>query len=261
MTELTTWTMTAAMVLLLMLSAIYDYNGQAVPDNLTVPFALMGATMSAMNGRWITCAITIAATAFVLQPWRPNLLKRLNRWLLSSAFDEDEEEQALEQMDAVANEFERKNGRDMDTIRMFTYGIYISAILLMMTLSNKSRIAVVVFGINTLITVAADIQGKKADQPLGMEAFGGADVIVIAGILGFYGFIPFVFSMTATFAVQFVLLMIKQIIKKKKDTGTPLLPVIFLMAPVRYYIAVTYCPRIVQAFNWAMREVVFNFHS
>lgn len=252
----------AVMLTLLIVAAFFDANGAEVPDQLTVPYAYMGIVVSVLHERWVVALAAALMVASVLIDWRPKWLRELNRKLMSIPEKPDKMSQDDDEQDiSMAAQFAKGDGRLMTSVlgmvaTLFLFGSVIGVLSLTdMSAQIRYIAAVILCAVSIFLLKRQSDSTNNNDHLVEVEplsAFGGADIIVFAGLLGFYGAIPFVYVMTVTMVGIFIMALIVMLRKGKKGTARiPLLPGLLLMAPLRLFILVTYCPRVLQTFSWA----------
>lgn len=262
---------TAVMLTLLIVAAFFDANGSEVQDMLTVPFAYMGITISVLHKRWWTALVALLAVIAVLSSWCPKWLKWLNGKLMAKTYKSEEAiQEEQRQLKAKGDRYSQRNGRLMTSVlgmvvAFFLFGSVVGVLSLTETGARVRFICAVALcsGSLYLLKRQTDLAAKdgKLIEAEPLSAFGGADIIVFAGLLGFYGAISFVYVMAATMVGVFIMVLIVKLVKGKKGTASvPLLPGILVMAPVRLYILVTYCPRVLQTFSWASENIETWMH-
>lgn len=257
----------AAMGLLMVLSAIYDAHGAEVPDTVTVPYAMFGICTSVLHGRVAAGLIALLLLVIVLTGWTPRWLSRANKRLMDKSYGEEtglQKETDLLSMKAAS--FEQRHGRWIDVLVNVIIVTGVMAIFVCIPYDGLTLQEIFLFfalfallGPYAVLKQKAKRAGGSGEMPVEeLSAFGGADTIVIAGILGFYGGIPFVYGMAATMAVVFLFALVGRLRGKR---GIAMLPGILVTAPIRLYILIVYCPRLIQAFNWAMENMLPNLFS
>lgn len=251
----------------LICAALHDSFGEEVPDLFTIPYAVLGISASVYHQRHLIAVIGLAILFFILCPWRPKWLLKLNHWLIARHYP-SEELMAIESAERheLAETFSEKHFRKFAYISI---GLLIPTILLIVypaahDLNHVAGIEVIICVLGLVIFGSAVYYGlkpksekeKKEDEtPMEMSAFGGADVIVFVGILGFYGLIPFLYGIIASLCLYLLWIVIVKFIKKEKAPhGTPMLPALCLTGPVRLIIAVTVCPSVVSTIQWAVNN-------
>lgn len=268
--------------ILLILGAWYDRNGSAVPDYITIPYALVGVMMSVIYERYITAFISTALLAFIVQPWRPKWLRNINEYFMLRAYGADEEhgenqkvEEREKELVALADEFELRHG---DKIRVavrlsitFMLGGLIITERHYEIASVALRIRLLIGAVCVLILCAMYLENKQKKAALqqkreteeaikrieGLSALGGADCIVLIGMFAFYGFIPFTFCAAATFLIHIVLILCTRVKRHVPvvEGGDPLLPSICVTMPVRLYLASVVCVEILQNYTWLLQNM------
>jgi len=252
----------AVMLTLLIVAAFFDANRAEVPDQLTVPYAYMGIVVSVLHERWVVALAAALMVASVLIDWRPKWLRELNRKLMSITEKPDKMSQDDDKQDiSMAARFAKGDGRLMTSVlgmvaTLFLFGSVIGVLSLTdMSAQIRYIAAVVLCAVSIFLLKRQSDSTNNDDHRVEVEplsAFGGADIIIFAGLLGFYGAIPFVYVMAVTMVGIFIMALIVMLRKGKKGTARiPLLPGLLLMAPLRLFILVTYCPRVLQTFSWA----------
>ena len=270
--------MTVSAAAFLFLAAWYDRNGASIPDAVTIPYALVGITMSGIYGRYITAVLSILLLLFTLQPWRPKWMKRVNAFFMRRAYSDGTEEDEGEgerkkrhvtveererELDAQAEAFENAHGWQINVAVRAILGLTsvasIFAFLRYMPEPTAYR-AVIMTNVSLLLFLALlGMTSNNKTDPVGvaveteeLSALGGADQIVLIGMFGFYGLIPFVYGAAATFLLHIILVLLSSLRKKKNpmEGGFPLLPSIFLAIPIRLYLASVVCADVLNNFSW-----------
>lgn len=258
--------MAAVMLTLLILAAIFDANGAEVPDALTVPYAFTGISVSVLHERWGAALVATMMVIVVLSGWSPKWLQRLNDMLMARAYKSEEaiQEETGKLADKAARFAKRERQLMTSALGMVTAFFLFGAVIGVMSLTETSAriryiLSVTLWLISFfLLTKRSERAAKDGEleeaEPL--TAFGGADVLVFAGILGFYGGVAFFYVMAATMVGVLILVAAVTVVNGKRSTvGVPLMPGILVMAPVRLFILVTICPRVIQTFEWAMGNI------
>lgn len=260
--------MAAVMLTLLIVAAFFDANGAEVPDELTVPYALSGIIVSVLHERWGAAVVAVLLVGFILSGWSPKWIQELNAKLMARAYPSEEAlREETERLAVRAARYAKSDHLLLTSVlgMVLAFFIFGSVIGIMSLTETQARVRyIVAVAVCALSLYRLKLQTERTTQagepekaePL--SAVGGADVIVFAGLLGFYGGIPFVYVMAATMVGVFILAVLFQLVRGKKGSvGIPLLPGILLMAPLRIFILVTYCPKVLQAFGWASGNLGF----
>lgn len=250
---------TLAMFCLLALSAWCDANGAEVYDETTVPYALLGIMLGLRHGRFVSSAVATALILFILQPWRPIWLRKLNAWLMRRAY-RDTETQDIEREEEALNEkadsFALKRGRSITTVSTTIFFLAAATSVLSQAEGPKPAITMshaLIIAYSVLLLVHADRrnEGSPEQEPHEkLSAFGGADIIIFLGLLPYYGVIPFLFGVTASLLVFLGMAAIRIHVLKKSSVGLPLLPAMLFSAPIRFILALTVCRPIVDSYMW-----------
>lgn len=262
----------AGMGLLLLMASIYDAHGTAVPDSATVPYALLGCCESFIHGRYIIAAIALTLSIYIMQPRRGRMIKAVNNWFVRRAYvDEEALKKSEEASSCEAGEFEQIHGQLLHKLLLAVYFLITTATILYSIWFPENALKGVPVLIPACImpTVSAALQMKRQMdavsppqqapdwEPIG--AIGGADVLVLAGILGFYGIIPFLFGVTASMMVYLTIATCCQIARRKKGSGYPMLPVMMITLPIRVVLAYTICQPIIESFGWlASHGIIYS---
>jgi hypothetical protein len=88
-----------------------------------------------------------------------------------------------------------------------------------------------------------------------LESIGEADILIFAGILGYYGVIPFSFCMAVTMGTAFIYFIIYYIIHHADASGIALLPSILISAPLRICVYINVCMPMVKNIIWAVKQI------
>lgn len=248
------------MLILLALAALYDIHGAEVPDEITVPYAIFGCYAALLHERWVTSLICIAAMTAILIGVHIPVWEKCNAFLQRKAGTDISEAETL--FADKAARFEAAHERAIDRTCIITelfgaLALTFATILVPHEMEPIPLIALFIFLCVMLVLIKAKdafgrIEAEKSVEDI--SAFGGADAIVFIGILGFYGPIGFIYGMAATMVVALIWGMIYKI-ANRKTIAFPLLPAIFIAAPLRIYIAYSVCPQAEQAFNWAIHSI------
>lgn len=250
------------MLILLALAAWYDIQGAEVPDELTVPYAIFGCYTALLHERWVTSLICIVALTAILIGVRIPAWDKFNTFLLRKAGVDTSTEEQEDFLAVKAARFEAAHERAIDRTCIITelfgaLALTFATILVPHEMEPIPLIALFIFLCMMLVLIKAKdafgrIEAEKSVEDI--SAFGGADAIVFIGILGFYGPIGFIYGMAATMVVALIWGMIYKI-ANRKTIAFPLLPAIFIAAPLRIYIVYSVCPQAEQAFNWAIHSI------
>ena len=229
----------------LALGAWYDMHGGEVPDAATVPYAILGSAAAFYRNQVLLGWSIIFVIVLILQPYRPKFLVKLNDWLVKKAYRDDEEKifSEMNELSAEADSFANANDHLLDQLISFLLTMGPIAILLAGIWEPKnsdSAIAavVVIAGFvlfKRALSATEDTQSISAtDDPLPLSAFGEADILIVAGMLGCYGFFMWLIALIITFTGYLIYIGFKQILSKEKIMGAPLLPAVFFMLPLRF---------------------------
>ena len=271
--------MTGSAVAFLFLAAWYDRNGASIPDTVTIPYALVGITMSVIYERYITAGISLLLLIFVMQPWRPKWMKRINEFFMRRAYSDADEngeeetqgkfitvEEREKELDEKAEAFERKHGWQINVaVRAILILTAMASILAFLKYMPEpiayrtvimTNIAMLLFLFMMCLMPADKNEVVATEETEELSAMGGADQIVLIGMFAFYGLIPFVYGAAATFLVHILLVFISSACKKKdpREGGYPLLPSIFISIPIRLYLASVVCAGILNNFSWLIEN-------
>lgn len=257
--------LTVGMLLILALGAWYDTNGAEVPDSVTIPYTLCGITMGVLHDRLASTAACAFMLVFVVCSWRPKWLIKFNAWMLRRTYTEESLKAEKEELDTKAELFEAKHGcgiksamKAIEVVVLFGLGLACSA----QGWTRQAVVAVSALAVFMIClwsiqyrTEAVAKQGEpEAEEAI--SAFGGADAIVLIGMLGYYGCIPFLYCLVASLLVYIIIAFLRNIVRKGQSTGgMPMLPALFLAYPIRLYLATQVCPQVVQAMKWAVENV------
>lgn len=259
------------MFLMLILAAIYDLNGAEVPDVVTMPYSILGVSASVLHGRYITAVLALAIVVFIMMPWRPKWMKKINSFFLHRAYAEGELAEHSEKLSLEANAFEERHGTTMLKLSFLLHGLALAAgIVIAFCLKegeSRERIGFLVClaALTLIYGILAskqlkDVEGKGSEflpEVEELSAMGGADIILFAGMLGVYGMIPFIYSMPVTLGAAILFAMVRRIFKNEKFLqGQPLIPSLLLTAPARVYITLVFCPGTIEAFDWFFGELL-----
>lgn len=271
--------MTVSAVAFLFLAAWYDRNGASIPDTVTIPYALVGITMSVIYERYITAVISVFLLIFVMQSWRPKWMKRINEFFMRRAYGETDEdgeedrqgkfitaEEREKELDEKAEAFEKAYGWKINiVVRIILVLTTIASILPFLTYMPEpiayrtiimTSISMLLFLFLMCLMPADKNEVVATEETEELSAMGGADQIVLIGMFAFYGLIPFVYGAAATFLVHILLVFISSACKKKdpREGGYPLLPSIFISIPIRLYLASVVCAGILNNFSWLIEN-------
>lgn len=252
------------MVLILTLAAWYDANGAEVPDCVTIPYALCGMAMSVLHGRLTNAAVCACLLGLAVYSWRPKWLRRLDAWMMWRAYTEESLQEETEELEAKAEKFEARFGR---RIKLSMKAIEVTILLglgLICSVQGWTTQAVVALSALVVFMVCfwrlqarteTDEEEAMSEEVEELSAFGGADFIVLVGMLGFYGPITFLYCLTASFLVYIIMVILRNLVMRgKANRGMVMLPSLLAAVPIRIYLATEVCPQVVQAISWAARE-------
>lgn len=243
------------MALFLMMSAWFDANGSEVPDAFTVPYALLGASASILHERYLSAAVVLAVIILVLTPKRPKWMMKLNEKLVLRAYHNNEEAIEAEVVSETdkAVEFQKQFGGTADIIANI---LYVAVPLLIlgacrMEGGKGSAGVAAAFAVTSMVAHMIYLMRQPEDdqrddgEPPALTAFGGADVLVFAGMFGLYGLVSWAFCLCVTLLGYLLWVLAKRIVKKEKVVASALLPAVFLTGPIRLYVALVVCEPIV----------------
>lgn len=255
---------TAMMTVFLGLSAWYDANGAEVPDYTTMTYALLGMSYGVLAGHVVTTLISLAVIVFMMIGLPIRLPDAINDYFIKRAYTDEDLQQETQALEAQAEAFEMRRGK---LIRGCATGAAIIGPLVCLLVREPGVDAQEVFCILLILAASANClvgvgswrteEERQEPETEDISALGGADIIVFMGMLSYYGFIAFLYGLSCSLIGFLAYAVWKHIRSKKKSWGGyPLLPSLFVMAPVRLYMAVAICEPLVQAYQWAMGNMI-----
>lgn len=257
------------MATFLCISAVYDVNGAEVPDYATVPYAILGIYAGVMQGRYITACFALLVLLLTITDWRPAVIKKIDSRIVRNAFKDEEriaEEEA--KMDAEAKAFESAHGRKLRSVAA-ALGIQTVVVILWFSVRHFIKGAYLAGAIELVFLVfwilvekagmmpvkeeaAEDCGEEEVQAPLALTALGGADVIILCGVMGLYGLLSFLYAVVIVCLATLMLYMVRRIREGKKPShGQPMVPAILMTAPLRILVALYVTPPLVRLFAWA----------
>lgn len=227
-------------------AAWFDANGTEVPDAITVPYALLGISTSILHERYLTVLIATGILLFMLLPVRIPWLDKLNAKLVLQAYKTDEAlNNEIEQQAKKTEDFFAR--REEQVSRWLGISYTVIPIMLFATLFMEENTPnnVAIFTICAACSIVAveiaftilSNREQNNQRTEDLSALGGADVIILLGMLGFYGFELFIYEIAITFSACLLYVLIRYCITKEKQVSIALLPAMFFMAPVRIGLA------------------------
>ena len=236
------------MALLLITGAICDHLCQEVPDDITVPFAMLGTLTAAYQGRWLGALITVLLTLAVQVGYQPKLFKWLSDRIIRRAYgDADTVAEVEADINQKSDLLYEKYGEKIVAVGLFVFIATTSAAGAVCVakadsmLSRVVGVAAAVFVIGYYFisgrmlnkTVQEDDTSPEHEE---LTALGGADVLVFIGLFGYFGLVNGVYAITAILLGVLILYVIRAIIlrimKKGKTAGFPLLPYFTACVPL-----------------------------
>ena len=236
-----------AMFLLLVLSAICDFVCQEVPDSLTVSYVILSCVVAAERGELWLAIVLMLAEVYVQTPWRPKWHKRFNEWMVHRAYKGD--------MDAVRD---TQMASEEHASALFSgYGrwFHIAGLdiafcsILLVIISGWSKggpsvlvvmIAGMVYIVLSEAVISKLIVSGVVKEHEDISAMGGADVLVLLGILGYYGLFGGCCAIVVSLFISLLWYMVKRLITKSKEPAFALLPSLCISAPVRLFVVVSF---------------------
>jgi hypothetical protein len=240
------------MVAFLWFGARYDAHGTMVPDDATVPYAFLGLIAAAYRGRWISFALGLIVLLLALFGKQPKWMKKLGEKMVMRAYKSEEAvEEVSEEQAAKAEEFEQKHGVVLHAKMAYLIGgmggVFVAYPVIMFIYSKTGEIEfgswldILRIGISLVLWITCGFivyqshVGEQSDEEV--CAFGGADMLILIGLFGFYGGVAFLYALIPTFAVYLLYFILAHFIKREKTWGgRPMLPVLFCTIPVRVYV-------------------------
>ena len=242
----------------LAIGAKYDSNGALVPDDATVPFAAGGVVMSALCGRWFSFIFGLSALLFALYGKTPEFMKKISEKLLMRSYGTEE---AIRDFDAeleeISEQFEVEHGAKLHmTLFVFSLIQFLVPVVFYF-FSDRSVIALVPFLVSFVVLLLGFMyvyrQNEQMSETSEMTAFGGADVLVLIGLFGYYGGVAFVYAMVVTFAAYLLWSDLLQVLNGDLVwKAVPMLPVILWTIPLRLIIVHV-------AFSEMISSISFSF--
>lgn len=259
----------------LVLAAIYDANGAEISDSVTVPYAAACIGVALSQQRYADAAIALIILVLVIANWKPKWFKKLNERFLRRVYESKEAHQ--EDSDALneqADLFREKHGKTMDIIYKSggiaaIAALCVSAVIATMDAVSEAGampIAVAWSAVLPLI-IAFMLYGKHKESVVDdtvmredISFFGGADIIVIAGIFAAHGPVSTVHGVAVSFLLHIIYVSAKRLIKHQPLRGgqDPLIPSLAVTAPARVAIAFFACQKLISEYNWLIRDIMEN---
>ena len=259
----------------LVLAAIYDANGAEVSDSVTVPYAAACIGVALSQQRYGDAVIALIILALVLANWKPKLFKRLNERFLHRVYESEEAHQEdSAALNEQADQFREKHGKALDTIyksggiAAIAALVVSAAIATANTVSGTGNVPIAIAWAAVIpLVIAFVLYGKNKESVVDdtvlredISFFGGADVIVVAGIFAAHGLVSTVHGVAISFLLHIVYVSVKRLIKHQPLRGgqDPLIPSLAVTAPVRVAIAFFVCQKLISEYNWLIRDIMEN---
>lgn len=230
----------AAMAALLVLGAVCDIICREVPDSISVSFCALGIINGIIQGRGVGAALAYIALIALINGYQPFLFRKIGERALKRSYEDElslAEENA--QIDAASDVFYERHGK---VIYALSIGFYLASVFVITLYLAKESIintvAIITVGISIpiLTFVITKINDKKEHEEI--SGMGGADTIVLLGILAYFGLINGVYAITAQMTCTILLYMLKlgiqKLLKRDGNAGFPLLPYLVLSTPAAF---------------------------
>lgn len=245
------------MVMLLALGAYYDYKTTYVSDSITIPYAILGVLVACANNHYYSA---ILATYIILAQIFPkiSLLRIISNAIKKRRPESDSAEELEENIPpASVAGYMLKLERMLPLVGSLIMGLsIICCFIYNFSSKDLSIINVILFSGALLISAIITIwycTHRTSEEIVpateNVEGFGGADMLIFAGILGYYGIISFFACIVISLTLSLIIHKIYSVIKKTKTKGIPLLPSLFISFPVRIIIFQLYLYQFTATFD------------
>lgn len=226
------------MAFYLICASLYDAHGTAIPDRITLPYALLGGCESLLLGRYMTAAGVFLFSLYIILP-----LCSHGTLLMQLSANESK----------ISASFEQKYGTTMlrvitaaDLIFIVFCLLFTTCITFDLRCGSISLLAIMVtWFLNAIGTAREEFPypnvGIVAPQieKLQSGVIGEADLLVFAGIIGFYGIIPSILCLAASFMCYLFWAMLHQMGTQRQQGTYPMLPTLCITIPARLILACT----------------------
>lgn len=247
----------------LFVGALYDAHGALVPDDVTVPYAILGLIAALIQHYWFTFAFGIFALIFALYGREPAWMKALGQKLLMHSYKSEDAIMELERKhEEIADKFELRFGKVLHaTLVLFICGIIMLPLLYLFTSEINTTSVLVAIAVFALVLFGYSYVYKGGDSPAVTEdealcAFGGADVLILIGLFGYYGMIAFTFALVPTFAVYLIWSILAHFISGEKVWGgCPMLPAVFCTISLRLYVVGVLCEDLILSCRFSFSDL------